>query len=176
MNINLFFLNYFFIIISFISHIFVYIFFNILILYCFFLLIFLGPRAVVNGVYQIIFGVLMIICEARWQKVLKHFKFLTHFLGLGLFYIFVGGLALGGEWYQIAVAIGLLSVGLIYVLLGICCRSMSQEGFGDGTAAGHGNDASKKPADDEPQAIKDMREKAAKKAVDHVVENTNPFA
>jgi len=54
------------------------------------------------GVYQIIFGLLILIAEARWSGLLKHFKFLTHFLGLGLFYIFVGGLALGSSWYQVS--------------------------------------------------------------------------
>jgi hypothetical protein len=53
-------------------------------------------------VYQIIFGLLILIAEARWSGLLKHFKFLTHFLGLGLFYIFVGGLALGSDWYQVS--------------------------------------------------------------------------
>ena len=78
---------------------------------------------------QIIFGLLTIVCEMRWRRALKHFQFLTHFLGLSkqphtqsffprvsgyaahvcvlrvilhqvCFYFFVGGLALGGEWYQ----------------------------------------------------------------------------
>jgi hypothetical protein len=68
-----------------------------------------GPKGFINAIYQIIFGIFIIISELRWKKLLKHFKFLTHFLGLGMFYLFVGGLALGGAWYQIAVGKSILS-------------------------------------------------------------------
>jgi len=83
-----------------------------------------NPTLIVNALYQIIFGILMVICEIRWMSVLRYFRFLTHYLGLGLFYIFVGGLALGGQWWQIAVAVALLSVGICYSILGCFCRRM----------------------------------------------------
>lgn len=89
----------------------------------------LVPRSVIDAVYQILFGALMIISELRLQKVLVHFRFLTHFVGLGLFYIFVGGLALDSSWYQFAMAIVLLSVGAIYLMLGMACRTMQQDAF-----------------------------------------------
>jgi len=88
-----------------------------------------NPRTVINALYSIIFGMLMIICEARWVKVLKHFYFLQLFLGLGAFYIFVGGLALGGDWYQYAVGAICIGIGLIYFLLGLACRRMGKENF-----------------------------------------------
>lgn len=55
----------------------------------------LNPRNVINSIYLIIFGSLMIIAEMRWQRLLKYTYFLQHFIGLGMFYIFVGGLSLG---------------------------------------------------------------------------------
>jgi len=83
-----------------------------------------NPKNLVNALYQVIFGILMVICELRWMSVLRYFRFLTHYLGLGMFYIFVGGLALGGQWWQIAVAVVLLSVGICYAILGCFCRRM----------------------------------------------------
>lgn len=89
----------------------------------------LNPRNAINAIYSILFGSLMVICEARWVKVLKHFYFLQLFLGLGAFYIFVGGLALGGAWYQYVVGAVSIGVGLIYFVLGVACRRMGHENF-----------------------------------------------
>lgn len=50
-------------------------------------LIQIDPRSVINAIYQIIFGFLILICEMRFRYPLKHFKFLTHFVGLGMFYM-----------------------------------------------------------------------------------------
>jgi len=89
----------------------------------------LDPRSAINAIYSILFGSFMIICEARWVKVLHHFYFLQHFLGLGAFYLFVGGLALGGTWYQYAVAGCCIGVGIVYFTLGLGCRRMGHENF-----------------------------------------------
>ena len=89
----------------------------------------LNPRNSVNAIYQIIFGALIIISEFRWVRLLKYFYFLQHFLGLGLFYIYVGFLCLGGTWYQYAVAGVCLGVGLVYFILGLGCRKMGRENF-----------------------------------------------
>ena len=66
----------------------------------------------------------MIIAELRWVTLLKYVYFLQHYVGLGLFYIFVGGLILGDSWWMILVAIVLLAVGIVYLLLGCACRRM----------------------------------------------------
>ena len=89
----------------------------------------LNPRNALNAVYQIIFGGLMVIAEARWTRFLRFFYFMQHFLGLGLFYIFVGGLSLGGEWYEYVVAGVCFALGLIYFTLGLGCRRMGRENF-----------------------------------------------
>lgn len=66
------------------------------------------PKTLINAIYQVIFGLLMVICEMRFTKALTSLRFLTHFLGLGLFYIFVAGLNLGKQPYQFVLAIILL--------------------------------------------------------------------
>ncbi len=44
-----------------------------------------------------------------------------YFFFTGLFYIFVGGLALGGEWYEYVLAICFLAIGIVYFSAG-CCK------------------------------------------------------
>ena len=89
----------------------------------------LNPRNTINAVFQVIFGLLICIAEMRIVRLLRYFYFLQHFLGLGMYYIFLGGLALGGAWYQIAVAAVCLGIGLIYFVLGLGCRRMGRENF-----------------------------------------------
>ena len=89
----------------------------------------LNPRNAVNAIYEIIFGLLIFFAEWRLVRLLKYFYFLQHFLGLGMFYIYVGFLCLGGNWYQYAVAGVCLGVGLIYFILGLGCRKMGRENF-----------------------------------------------
>jgi len=84
----------------------------------------LDPRSVINALYQIIFGLLILLCEARLRSPLKYFAFLRHFLGLGLFYVFVGGLSLGGKWYQLAVGGVEIGLGIAYCILGMFNRPM----------------------------------------------------
>ncbi len=84
----------------------------------------LSPRQVINGIYLCIFGLLMVISELRIEKVLGHFAFMKHFFGLGMFYIFVGGLCLNSDWWKYALAAALLAVGIVYMFLGCCNRKM----------------------------------------------------
>lgn len=98
---------------------------GILIIVLGFISIFTGsinPKTVVNACYRILFGILIILAELRMEKWLKFFTFLTSYLGLGLFYVFVGGLALGGDWYEIVLAICFLAVGIVYINMGCCYR------------------------------------------------------
>lgn len=146
-----------------------------------------NPRLIINAVYQVIFGILILIAEARWQGLLKHFKFLTHFLGLGMFYVFVGGLALNDDWWKIALAVLLLAVGIIYLLLGMACRTMTQPSFNQSSRSGASSSSPFDQSDSgagaegkkskEQDAITDLKKKAAHAAVDHAIDSgTNPFA
>lgn len=90
----------------------------------------LAPKTFVDSFYQILFGLLIIFSELRWKKIVfKWFGFLTSFLGLGLFHVFVGGIALGDAWYEIVLTIFFCSCGGIYILLGCGCRKMFPEGL-----------------------------------------------
>lgn len=64
--------------------------------------------------HRIIFGILIILAELRMTSLLKWFSFLTFFAGLGAFYVFVGGIACGSNWYEIALAVLLCVIGFIY--------------------------------------------------------------
>ena len=89
----------------------------------------LNPRNAVNAIYEIIFGLLMVVAECRFVRMLKYFYFMQHFLGLGMFYIYVGFLCIGGIWYEYAVAGVCLGIGLTYFILGLGCRKMGRENF-----------------------------------------------
>jgi len=84
----------------------------------------LTPRVFVNALYQAIFGIMILIAEFHLIFALKLFRFLTHYIGLGLFYVFVGGLALGNEWYETILAVLFFFVGLIYGVLGCKCKKV----------------------------------------------------
>ena len=71
----------------------------------------------------------MIICELRITSLLRHFFFLQHFLGLGAFYVFVGGILLASAWYYILVAAVIFAVGFSYCIFGLMCHRMNQEEF-----------------------------------------------
>jgi len=81
-----------------------------------------SPRSFVDNCYQVLFGFLIGLAELRFERALRFFSFLCSYAGLGLFYIFVGGLALGGEWYNYALAVCFLTIGVVYVGLGCCYR------------------------------------------------------
>ena len=83
------------------------------------------PRTLIANVYLLIFGLGMIIAELRLVFLLKYCYFLQHYAGLGLFYIFVGGLILNEHWWMVLVAVVLIAVGLVYLILGCMCRRMN---------------------------------------------------
>lgn len=84
----------------------------------------LNPRTVINDVYQIIFGLLILLIELRLKQLLVHFRFLTHFGGVGIFYVFLGGLSLGAAWYQYVVGIVEIALGIVYCILACLNRQM----------------------------------------------------
>jgi len=81
-----------------------------------------SPRTFVDDCYQVIFGLFIVLAELRFERALRFFSFLCSFAGLGLFYIFVGGLALGGEWYNYVLAAAFLTIGVVYTGMGCCYR------------------------------------------------------
>jgi len=79
-------------------------------------------KSVVSDLYRIFFGVLIIVAEMQWTHMLVWFSFLASLIGLGAFYIFVGGLALGGDWWAVTLAIIMVVIGLVYCMSGLACQ------------------------------------------------------
>jgi len=80
------------------------------------------PRTFIDNCYQVLFGILIILAELRLARWLKFFTFLCSYAGLGVFYIFVGGLALGDQWYNYVLAALFVTLGIIYINIGCCQR------------------------------------------------------
>jgi len=82
---------------------------------------------VVNNIYRMIFGILIVLAELRMSSLLTWFSFLTYFAGLGAFYIFVGGLAMGGEWYELTMAIAMCVMGVLYLGSACACSEYAHQ-------------------------------------------------
>jgi len=79
-------------------------------------------KSLVNSLYQILFGLLGIAAEFRWQRLLKsYFQFLTIYVGIGLWYVFLGGLAAGQQWWDWVMCVTFWSLSSIYLILGCFC-------------------------------------------------------
>ena len=83
-------------------------------------------RDVVLDLYRIVFGGLIMVAELRLRRMLVWFSFLLYYVGLGLFYIFVGGLATGSDWYEYILAAIAVSIGIAYCGVGCCCGDVER--------------------------------------------------
>lgn len=119
----------------------------------------LNPRNVINDIYQIIFGLLILLVELRLKSLLVYFKFLTHYIGAGFFYVFLGGLSLGSSWYMIAVGAAEIALGAIYLLLGMFNRQMYDKSLPDQKIQQNNNNTTTTTA----TTIKDAKAKDKKK-------------
>ena len=83
-------------------------------------------RDVVLDLYRIVFGLLIMVAELRLKRLLVWFSFLLYYIGLGLFYVFVGGLAGGSEWYEYIIAIVAVVIGFTYCAVGCLCGDVER--------------------------------------------------
>ena len=83
-------------------------------------------KNVVLDVYRVIFGLLLIVAELRVKYLLVCFSFLIYYIGLGFFYVFIAGFALGSEWYEYVIAIVAGCVGGMYCVVACCCANMEK--------------------------------------------------
>eukprot|EP00871_Galdieria_phlegrea_P002963 jgi/Galph1/3668/GphlegSOOS_G2346.1 len=77
----------------------------------------INPRNVIINIYLIIFAVLIIFSELGFSFLLKRFAFLDTFFGRGIFYIFVGLLAIDTHWFQILAGVFVSVYGAVLVLM-----------------------------------------------------------
>lgn len=74
---------------------------------------------VVFGIYQIIFGLLLILAEFKIRNLLHWFYFMTPYIGLGLFYIFVALYAITEKKWYVYLVVGCTgAVGVINMIYG----------------------------------------------------------
>ena len=77
--------------------------------------------------YRVIFGLLIIVAELRLKYLLVCFSFLVYYIGLGFFYVFIAGFALGSNWYEYVIAIVAGVVGGLYCTVACCCANMEKQ-------------------------------------------------
>jgi len=81
-------------------------------------------HAYILSFYYILFGLLMLGAELKFKVIAKYFKVVESFFGKGLFYIILGTIAFGGEWWAILIGIFLIVNG-IFNLVGGCTNPKS---------------------------------------------------
>jgi len=77
-------------------------------------------------VYRIVFGALLVIAELRLARLLVWFSFLLSYIGLGFYYLFIGGLGLGSTPGEIAIAVVAVFMGLAYCGIACCCPGVEK--------------------------------------------------
>lgn len=75
-------------------------------------------KDIIIGVYVIIFGLGTGLLEFQIPpQIAKHASFMFSFIGRGIFYIFVGSVIVGDQWYKYTVGTIVGVVGIAYVVL-----------------------------------------------------------
>lgn len=78
-----------------------------------------SPKDAVASVYQLFFGLMIIANEFKLKTLMKWFRFLVPYVGVGAFYIFLAFFCISeGKWYQYLVAAVVGFLGGVYCLLG----------------------------------------------------------
>jgi len=77
-------------------------------------------KLVVNAFYLIILGFFMVMAQLRVESMIKKFELIRNYTGLGFYYLFVAGLALGTSWFDYALALFLALIGVVYLYLSLC--------------------------------------------------------
>eukprot|EP00484_Ammonia_sp_Unknown_P022989 CAMPEP_0197038198 /NCGR_PEP_ID=MMETSP1384-20130603/15172_1 /TAXON_ID=29189 /ORGANISM="Ammonia sp." /LENGTH=229 /DNA_ID=CAMNT_0042468595 /DNA_START=39 /DNA_END=728 /DNA_ORIENTATION=+ len=77
-----------------------------------------NARSYVLSFYYIVFGLLSIGAELKFEIINNYLRVLFSHSGRGLWYIFLGTIALGSEWWAIFIAIFLLLLGLLNMMAG----------------------------------------------------------
>ncbi|CAI6342195.1 unnamed protein product [Periconia digitata] len=77
-----------------------------------------GFSTIILGVYLILFGAATALLEIQIpQQVARYASFMFSFLGRGIFYVFIGSVAVGSHWYQYVPGAIVGIVGIGYVVL-----------------------------------------------------------
>jgi hypothetical protein len=70
-------------------------------------------RTFILSFYYLVFAVISIACELQTEFMSKYVRLLLTFSGKGLWYLFLGTIAIGSEWWSVFIAIFLIMLGLL---------------------------------------------------------------
>lgn len=84
---------------------------------CFTICIF-NPRSYILSFYYILFGLLSIASEFKFKFISRNMKIISSNTGRGFWYLFLGSLALGGQWWSILIALVLIVLGILNMCAG----------------------------------------------------------
>jgi len=106
----------------------------------------LNIEAAIISIYMIPIGLIIVFAEIRWKVniIITNFPFLTTYYGRGVFYIFIGSLALGvtgGVFGVIAGAIVMLC-GIFTLFAGLKERNDQKKGSQPGAPVGQSSSGS----------------------------------
>ena len=83
-------------------------------------------RSYVLSFYYIVFGLLTIGAELKFEIISNYLRILFSYSGRGIWYIFLGTVALGEQWWAILIALFLIMAGALHVTAG-CQRGGSSQ-------------------------------------------------
>lgn len=82
------------------------------------------PWTVFQPAYTILFGILLILSEAKVKYITENFKFLSSYIGRGFYVIYLSTIVTGNltggdlnKYVSITVAVLLLLSGIIYIFI-----------------------------------------------------------
>eukprot|EP01084_Bolivina_argentea_P117509 208681_1 len=84
---------------------------------CFYICI-LNVRSYILSFYYLVFGTLSICAELKFKFIYRNMKIIHSNIGRGLWYAFLGTLALGREWWGWFCAIILILLGILNIVAG----------------------------------------------------------
>ncbi|KAF2834429.1 COPI associated [Patellaria atrata CBS 101060] len=78
----------------------------------------IGLKVIIVGIYVILFGAATAILEFQIPpQIAKYASFMFSFIGRGVFYIFIGSIMIGENWYQYVPGTLVGVVGIGYAVL-----------------------------------------------------------
>eukprot|EP00483_Globobulimina_turgida_P004800 UN04809 len=89
----------------------------------------INVRSYILSFYYVIFGLLSIGAELKFETISTYLRILFSYSGRGFWYMFLGTLALGREWWAILIALLLILLGCLNVTAG--CQRGSNIPKGD---------------------------------------------
>eukprot|EP01083_Nonionella_stella_P278830 948293_1 len=92
-------------------------------------------RSYILSFYYVVFGLLSICAELKFELIHSYLFILFSYSGRGFWYIFLGSIALGGEWWAILIALFLIMLGCLNLFAG--CQRGGNIPTDDDNGKGH---------------------------------------